>query len=546
MNSSGGEVLIDCLKSLGTERIFAVPGESYLAVLDALYDHPDIELITCRQEGGAAMMADAHGKLTGRPGICFVTRGPGATNASAGVHIAAQDSTPMILFIGQVATDMMEREAFQEIDYRRFFSPMVKWAAQIDDAGRISEFVTRAYHTAVNGRPGPVVLALPENILSAQTTEQALPEFKPNHTGVPVTALAELTDYLEAAKRPLILTGRAGWTAEATKSLQIFAEKNQIPVAATFRCQDTFDNRLSNYIGDVGIGINPRLSEAVRDADTLLLIGARLGEMTTGGYSLIDIPHPKQTLIHVYPGAEELNRTYAVDLAINCSTTAFCQAIKSIGLKSKPDSAALEQHRANYLDWNKTVKADCNVQLSEIIKWLNDNLPEDTIITNGAGNYSAWAHRFFQYKQYHTQLAPTSGSMGYGLPAALAAKAQHRNKTVVCFAGDGCLQMTIQELATAVQFELNIIVILINNNSWGTIRMHQEKNYPKRVKGTDLVNPDFITVANAYGLHSELVETTEEFGLAFERSKKSEKPALIEIRHPVEIINPSLKLSQLQ
>ncbi len=545
MALNGGNVLVNCLKSLGSERIFAVPGESYLAVLDALYDHDDIELITCRQEGGAAMMADAYGKLTGRPGICFVTRGPGATNASAGVHIAAQDSTPMILFIGQVATDMMEREAFQEVDYRRFFSPMVKWAAQIDDPDRISEFVSRAYHTAINGRPGPVVLALPENILSAPACKQPLPKFKPNHTGISINALSDLTNLLEKAERPMILNGRAGWTSEATESLKTFAETNQIPVAATFRCQDTFDNRLPNYIGDVGIGINPKLAQAVKDADTLLLIGARLGEMTTGGYSLIDIPSPKQTLIHVYPGAEELQRTYAADLAINCSITAFCQAIESIELKSKPNSQTPAQYRANYLDWNKAVKADSEVQLSEIIKWLNDNLPDDTIITNGAGNYSAWTHRFFQYKQYHTQLAPTSGSMGYGLPAALAAKAQDRNKTVVCFAGDGCLQMTIQELATAVQFELNIIIIVINNNSWGTIRMHQEKNYPNRVKGTDLINPDFITLANAYGLHSELVETTEEFGPAFDKASQSGKPALIEIRHPVEVINPSTTLSKL-
>ncbi len=545
MTSNGGNLLINCLRSLGTDRVFAVPGESYLAVLDALYDFSDIELITCRQEGGAAMMTEAHGKLTGKPGICFVTRGPGATNASAGVHIAAQDSTPMILFIGQVATSMIEREAFQEIDYRRFFSPMVKWAAQIDDPARISEFVSRAYHTAVNGRPGPVVLALPENVLSASAVDQALPKFRQNETGLSESCLSELKSFLEKAEKPLLLTGRAGWTAQATKALQNFAYTNRLSVATTFRCQDTFDNRHDNYIGDVGIGINPELNQAVKNADTILLIGARLGEMTTGGYNLIDIPAPKQTLIHVYPGAEELNRTYSTDLAINCSVTEFCNAVENIELNNKPNLKYLEKFRTNYLNWNKAVKSGSSLQLSEIMKWLSDNLADDAVITNGAGNYSAWIHRFFQYKQFHTQLAPTSGSMGYGLPAALAAKCQNRDRTVICFAGDGCLQMTIQELATAAQFDLNIIVIVINNNSWGTIRMHQEKTYPGRVKGTDLVNPDFAVLATAYGFHSETVAETGEFICAFERAQQSRKPALIEITHPLEIITPSLKLSQL-
>jgi len=545
MDSHSGKILIDCLRSLGTQSVFAVPGESYLAALDALYDSPDIDLITCRQEGGAAMMAEAYGKLTGQPGICFVTRGPGATNASAGVHIAAQDSTPMILFIGQVSTKMMEREAFQEIDYRRFFSPMVKWTAQIDDPARISEFVSRAYHTAVNGRPGPVVLALPENMLSAKAVDQPLPTFKPNRNGLSDSSLDKVKALLEQAKNPLILTGRAGWSDQATKSLQRFAKSNLLAVAATFRCQDTFDNRHSNYIGDVGIGINPKLSEAVKAADILLLIGARLGEMTTGGYSLIDIPCPEQTLIHVYPGSEELNRTYATDLSINCSVTEFCQAIENVKLESKADLHRLEQQRSNYLNWNKAVKSQCPVQLSEIMKWLSENLPDNTVITNGAGNYSAWIHRFYQYKQFHTQLAPTSGSMGYGLPAALAAKCHHRERTVICFAGDGCLQMTIQELATAVQFDLNIIVILVNNDSWGTIRMHQEKTYPNRVKGTDLVNPNFKALAGAYGFHSETIIETSEFSAAFKRAQKSAKPALIEIKHPIETITPNLSLSQI-
>ena len=542
---NGGHTLIEALKSLGVKRVFAVPGESYLAALNGMYDQPEIELITTRQEGGASIMAEAHGKLTGQPGICFVTRGPGATNASAGVHIAYQDSSPMILFIGQVATDMVDREAFQEIDYRRFFSPIAKWAGQIDDPARIVEYVNRAYHTAISGRPGPVVLALPEDVLSAVSCPQPMPVLTPNATGVSDHSLNEVIDLLEKSKKPLILTGRAGWTSKATHCLEKFAKLNNIPVAATFRCQDTFDNRHPNYIGDVGIGLNPELAKSVKQADTLIVLGARLGEMTTGGYTLIDIPSPRQTLIHVYPGAEELNRTYAANVAINCSVTQFCQSIEAIELKDKPEVGDLDQYREHYLRWNQAIESQTPVQLSQIMHWISNHLADNSVITNGAGNYAGWIHRFFCFKQFHTQLAPTSGSMGYGLPAALSAKAMDRNRAVICFAGDGCLQMTIQELATAAQFKLNIIVIVINNGSWGTIRMHQEKTYPGRVKGTDLVNPDFTSLAKAYGFHSELVLTTNDFAVAYERAEKSGLPALIEIKHPIEQIAPNLKLSDL-
>ena len=542
---NGGDTLIQALKSLEVKRVFAVPGESYLAALNGLFDQPEIELITARQEGGASIMAEAHGKLTGKPGICFVTRGPGATNASAGVHIAYQDSSPMILFIGQVATQMMDREAFQEIDYRRFFSPIAKWAGQINEPSRIVEYVNRAYHTAVSGRPGPVVLALPEDVLSATAVTQSMPVFRPNATGISAQSIKKLVDLLDTSTNPLILTGRAGWTAKATRALEKFASVYNIPVAATFRCQDTFDNRHTNYIGDVGIGINPELANAVRAADTIIVLGARLGEMTTGGYTLFDIPSPSQTLIHVYPGAEEINRTYASALSINCSVTAFCTAIETLELPKKPDLDVLNLYRENYRRWNQAIESDLPVQLSQIMHWLSDRLQENTVITNGAGNYAGWIHRFFTFKQFHTQLAPTSGSMGYGLPAALSAKAMDRRTTVICFAGDGCLQMTIQELATAVQFELNIIVIVINNGSWGTIRMHQEKTYPGRVKGTDLINPDFTSLAKAYGLHSELVTTTDEFAPAFERAESSDSPALIEIRHPLEQIAVNIKLTDL-
>ena len=451
----------------------------------------------------------------------------------------------MILFIGQVATDMMDREAFQEIDYRRFFSPIAKWAGQIDDPSRIVEYVNRAYHTALSGRPGPVVLALPENVLSAPACVQPMPAYRPNQTGISTHCLDQVVNLLEQSRQPLILNGRAGWTSAATASLERFAAANHIPVAATFRCQDTFDNRHPNYIGDVGISINPELATAIQQADTIIVLGARLGEMTTGGYSLIDIPSPRQNLIHVYPGGEEINRTYAASIAINCSVNEFCQSIESIVLKQKPDLNRLDDYRKSYQHWNQAVDADCPVQLSQIMHWLSDRIPQNTVITNGAGNYAGWIHRFFTFKQYHTQLAPTSGSMGYGLPAALSAKAADRSRTVICFAGDGCLQMTIQELATAAQFKLNVIVIVINNNSWGTIRMHQEKHYPGRVKGTDLLNPDFVSLARAYGLHSEQVTTTDEFQFAFERAEKADLPVLIEIKHPLEQIAANLQLSDL-
>ena len=544
--ANGGDTLIRSLKSLGVNRVFAVPGESYLAALNGLYDHPGIELITARQEGGASIMAEAHGKLTGKPGICFVTRGPGATNASSGVHIAYQDSSPMILFIGQVATSMMDREAFQEIDYRRFFSPIAKWAGQIDDPARIVEYVNRAYHTAISGRPGPVVLALPEDVLSAPSScSQPMPQIRPNATGISTNCVNQVVDLLENSKNPLILTGRCGWNTQTTHALEQFAKTNSIPVAVTFRCQDTFDNRHPNFIGDVGIGINPELAKAVKQADTLIVIGARLGEMTTGGYSLIDIPSPSQKLIHVYPGAEEINRTYAATYAINCAVTEFCLALKGIELKNKPNVETLNQYRKNYQHWNQVIESDSPVQLAQIMHWLSERLPKNTVITNGAGNYAGWIHRFFTFKQFHTQLAPTSGSMGYGLPAALSAKAMDRSRAVICFAGDGCLQMTIQELATAVQFKLNIIVVVVNNASWGTIRMHQEKSYPGRVKGTDLINPNFTSLAKAYGFHSELVSTTDEFAPAFERAEQSNSPALIEIIHPLEQIATNIKLSEL-
>jgi acetolactate synthase-1/2/3 large subunit len=545
---TGGQILVDALKIHGVDLGFCVPGESYLAVLDALYDaRNQIRLITCRQEGGAANMAEAYGKLTGRPGICFVTRGPGATNASIGVHTAMQDSTPMILFIGQVASDQVEREAFQEVDYRRMFGPLCKWVAQIDEAARIPELVSQAFHRAVAGRPGPVVIALPEDMLTSIAEVEDAGPYKAAQASPGAADLATLRDMLAKAKRPFVILGGGGWNAQAVEDIRAFAEASDLPVGCGFRRQSLFDNTHPNYAGDVGIGIGPKLAERVKSADLLLVVGARLGEMTTSGYTLIGLPVPKQPLIHVHPGAEELGRVYQATLPINAGMPTFAAAVRAL---APVDSSA-------WRDWTKAAHADYlanlqhpqiagKLQMGDIMAWLRAHLPADAIITNGAGNYTTWAHRFYQYRRFRTQLGPTSGAMGYGMPAAVAAKAVHPDRTVVCFAGDGCFLMNGQELATAVQYGLNLIVLVINNGMYGTIRMHQEREYPERVIGTDLANPDFVALARAYGAHGELVETTEQFAPAFERALKAGKPALLELRLDPEAITPRASLSQIR
>jgi acetolactate synthase-1/2/3 large subunit len=546
--ANGGRILVDQLVAEGVDRIFGVPGESYLAVLDALYDTPEIAYHLCRQEGGAAMMADAYGKLTGRPGICFVTRGPGATNASAGVHIAFQDSTPMILFIGQVARGMTEREAFQEIDYRRMFGQLAKWVAEIDDAQRIPEMVSRAFHTATSGRPGPVVLALPEDMLSQPVPAPALA--KPYHAsaGSPDPILmATLWDRLQRARRPLIIVGGGGWSAEAKAELEGFAADNHLPVAASFRCQDYFDNEHPCYAGHVGIGIDAKLAARVRDSDLLILLGSRFGEMTSSGYSLMKIPNPDQPLVHVYPDPEELGRVYRPELAINAGSAAFVRAARRM---PQLDSAAWRQGteaaHADYLAYNQPTEIPGRLQLGKVVAWLNETLPPEAIMTNGAGNYATWLHRFYRFRRFRSQLAPTSGSMGYGLPAAVAAKAVHPNRPVVCFAGDGCFMMHGQELATAMQYGLPIVIIVVNNGKLGTIRMHQENHYPGRVSATDLVNPDFAALARAYGGYGEVVEDDVDFADAFGRALASGKPALLELRLDPEAITPAATLSGLR
>ena len=548
---NGGRILVDQLKIHGADLAFCVPGESYLPVLDALYENRDsIRLITCRHESGAANMAEAYGKLTGSPGICFVTRGPGATNASIGVHTAFQDSTPMILFIGQVGSDFVEREAFQEIDYRRMFGQMAKWVAQIDRVDRIPEFIAHAYQLATSGRMGPVVLALPEDMLSATAIVADARAWQRVETSPGEQALARLSSLLSKAKKPFVIAGGSGWHAEACADLQHFAETQKIPIGCAFRFQDLFDNAHPNYAGDVGIGINPKLAACIKSADLVIAIGPRLGEMTTSGYTLIDpagATEATQTLVHIHAGAEELGRVYQADLMINATMTAVAKALAALPRLTQADvETTVAEANADYKSWQAQKTIPGAVQMWDVMQHLESVLPSDAILTNGAGNYATWVHRFHRYRGFRTQLAPTSGAMGYGVPAAIAAKAVHPDRVVVAFAGDGCFLMTGQELATAVQYQLNVIFIVINNNMYGTIRMHQEREFPGHVYGTTLVNPDFAAYARAFGASGEVVENTAEFAPAFARATQAGKPALIEIRIDPEAVSPNTTLAAIR
>jgi len=545
---TGGRILVDNLLLQGAELAFCVPGESYLAVLDALYDVRDrLRLIVCRQEGGAAYMGEAYGKLTGRPGIVFVTRGPGASNAAVGIHTAAQDSTPLIVFVGQVGSDFVDREAFQEIDYRRMYGSVVKWVAQIDRAERIPEYVARAYRVAQSGRPGPVVLALPEDMLtsSAEVADVA-PVIVPKVAPAPA-ALAELRGRLERAQRPLLLAGGSGWTGPACRDLVAFAEANALPVACAFRNQDVFDNRHAQYAGDVGIGINPRLAARVREADVLLVLGERLGEMVTGGYSLLEAPTPRQSLIHVHPGAEELGRVYQPALAIEAAMEPACAALAALPPVAQPAwvGSAASAH-ADYLAWQTAQAMPGTLDLWQVVACLRERLPETAILANGAGNYTMWLNRLYRYRAYRTQLAPYNGSMGYGVPAAIAAKAVHPERLVVSWNGDGCFLMNGQELATAVQYGLAIVFLVVDNAMYGTIRMHQERHYPSRVYGTDLVNPDFAALARAYGAHGETIHRSEEFAPALERALALTGPSLLHLKIDPEAITMNATISDLR
>jgi len=545
---SGGRILVDQLRVHGADTAFCVPGESYLDVLNALHDcRDDIRLIVCRQEGGAAFMAEAYGKLTGKPGICLVTRGPGATNSSIGVHTAFQDSTPMILFIGQVGGDVVEREAFQELDYRRMFGQMAKWVAQIDRAERIPEFISHAFHVAVSGRPGPVVLSLPEDMLVSQAAvANAQPHARIKaHPGA--ADLEKMRDMLEQASRPLVILGGGDWGTAACDDIRAFIETNNLPATCSFRRQDLLDNRHPNYCGDVGIGINPKLAERVRNADLVMAIGPRLGEMTTGGYTMFGVPVPQQRFVHVHPGVDELGRVYRAELMINAGMAEFAHQAANL--------PAVDSSR--WRDWTHEAHADYvanlrhgpmpgPVDLGDVMAFLRKRLPGNSIITNGAGNYSGWVQRFYQYTGFRSQLAPTNGAMGYGVPSAIAAKVVHPERMVVSFSGDGCFLMNGQELATAAQYKLPVLFIVVNNGMYGTIRMHQEREYPARVYATALDNPDFAALARAYGLHGEIVEKTADFEAAFERSVASGKPALLELRIDPNVISTRTSLAAIR
>jgi acetolactate synthase-1/2/3 large subunit len=550
-----GHALVEALIAQGIDTVFGVPGESYLAALDGFYEHAArIRFITCRHEGGASFMAEAQGKLTSRPGICFVTRGPGATNASIGVHTAFQDSTPMILFVGQVASTQRDREAFQELDYRQMFGPgtlgLAKWAAEVTAADRLPEYVARAFRVAMQGRPGPVVLALPEDMLATPTSAPVLPRVEPVQAWPAPVALERLQALLQAAQRPLAIVGGGGWSAAACTALQRFAEHWQLPVGCAFRFQDLFDNRHRLYAGDIGIGIAPKLAQRVRDADLVLAIGARLGEMTTSGYTLLEPPRPAQTLVHVHAGAEELGRVYAADLLVQASMADAAQALQALVPPREPP----------WREWSASAHADYEANLEatpveplDLAAVVNamTRLAPDAIVTNGAGNFSAWLHRFHRYRalQHHgrTQLAPSSGAMGYGVPAAVAASLLCPERTVINLAGDGDFLMTGQELATAVAHGAKRLVsVVVDNGSYGTIRMHQEREFPGRVSGSDLRNPDFVQLARAYGWDAAAVNETARFEPALRAALDAQRPTLLHLRLDTDVITSRTTLTAVR
>ena len=545
---SGAQVLIDQLRIHGTDTIFGVPGESYLAALDALYaQRNSIRYVICRQEGGASYMAEAYGKLTGKPGVCFVTRGPGATNASVGMHTGFQDSTPMILLVGQVAREQSEREAFQEIDYRRMYGQLAKWVTQIEDARRIPEIVSQAFHRAVNGRPGPVVIALPEDMLVDEVEVADAGPYKTARGAPAPEDMATFRELLAAAKQPLVVLGGGGWDARACADIAAFVEANHLPVTTAFRNQDLIDNRHPNFVGDLGLGVNPPLGKRIEESDLIVAIGPRLGEATTGGYTMFDLPVPAQKMVHVHAGAEELGRVYQATLPINSGMAQFAAAARAM----KPVDAAawkagVSAARADYLKNIEPTPQPGSANLAEIVGWLNKRLPEDCIVTNGAGNYAGYVHRFFQYRGFRTQLAPTNGSMGYGVPAGVAAKIAAPGRTVVSFSGDGCFLMNGQEFGTAVQHGANVVFVVVDNGMYGTIRMHQEREYPTRVHGTELRNPDFAAYARAFGGHGETVEKTADFEAAFERCLAANKPSIIHVKTDAEAITSRITLTKLR
>ena len=544
---TGGRILVDQLVAQGIGHVFCVPGESYLAVLDALHDAP-IAVTVCRQEGGAAMMADAAARLTGRPGIAMVTRGPGATNAAHGIHIAQHDSVPLILFIGQIERGMRGRGAFQEMDYSAFFGSTAKWVVEIDEAARIPEIVSRAFHVAMQGRPGPVVISLPEDMLVELADVDDAPRVEPVQAWPGLTQMAELQKMLWVAERPMLVLGGSGWNARAVASMARFAERFEMPVATSFRRAGLFDAAHPNYAGEIGIGPSPKLKARLEAADLILLVGGRMAEMPSQAYTLLDIPVPRQTLVHVHPGPEELGRVYHPALGIQAAAIPFAAALESVQPPQRlPWAELTREARADYLAWTDGAPAAAGpVDMAKVMIALRERLPRDAVVTNGAGNYAIWVGRFMRFRGFGTQLAPTSGSMGYGVPAAVAAQRLDPARCVVAFAGDGCFLMNGQEFATAVQYRLPIVVVVVDNGMYGTIRMHQERDYPGRVSGTDLANPDFAAYARAFGGHGETVTETAAFMPAFERARASGLPAILHVKVDPEALTPARTLSAIR
>ena len=542
---NGGQILANALARQGVDIAFGVPGESFLPLLNGLLDHPDFRFITCRQEGGAAYMAEAYAKLTGHPGVLMVTRGPGASNAMIGMHTAYQDSTPMVLLVGQVGTDMVEREAFQEIDYRRMYSECAKWVGSIDRVDRIDEFVSHAFHVAQAGRKGPVVLALPEDVLYMTGQENPVKAAHIVQPGLDLHSFDQAMAAFTSAKKPMVIAGGGNWNSTACEALRSWANAQAVPVATSFRSQDVIDNLDPAFAGDLGIGANPALVKRIQEADILLVIGERLGEMTTAGYSILTVPQAKAKLIHVLSGPEELGRVYRPDFAINCSPENFCSALAMVKMNAQHDRSAMKQAHDEYLAFSSPVTVKGDLQLAFIMDSLPDLIPRDAIVTNGAGNFATWVHRFYPYGKYKTQLAPANGSMGYGLPAAIAAKIASPEKVVIAVCGDGDFMMNCQELATAARYDAYPIVLVVNNSMLGTIRMHQEREFKSRVIATGLTNPDFVKFADSFGMPGFRVSKTEEFALAFAKALASKKGALIELVLDPEVITPTKLLSQL-
>ena len=541
----GGQILANALVRQGVDIAFGVPGESFLPLLDGLVDHPEFRFITCRQEGGAAYMSEAYAKLTGKPGVVMVTRGPGASNAMVGIHTAYQDSTPMVLLVGQVGTDMVEREAFQEVDYRRMFSECAKWVGSIDRVDRIDEFVSHAFHIAQSGRKGPVVLALPEDILYLKAEEKPTAAAHIVQPGLDQSIFAEAMKQFANAKNPMVLAGGGNWNASACNQLKAWANRERVPVATSFRSQDLIDNQDACYAGDLGIAANPALVKRIQEADVLLVIGERLGEMTTAGYSVLVPPKLANTLIHVLSSPDELGRVYRPEFALNCSPENFCAALDGVKMANAYRTEQMQEAHAEYLAWSSPVTVPGPMQLAEIMASLPHSIPRDAILTNGAGNFATWLHRFYPYGSIRSQLAPTNGSMGYGLPAAIAAKIAAPERVVIAVCGDGDFMMNCQELATAARYDAYPIVLIVNNSMLGTIRMHQEREFTKRVMGTGLTNPDFVKFADSFGMPGYRVSNTEEFAPVFTKALESKRGALIELVLDPEIITPTKLLSKL-